>query len=401
MKRNIVITGGAGFIGSHVVRLFVNKYPEYNIINLDKLTYAGNLANLKDVEDKPNYKFVKMDICDFEAFYQLMQDEKVDGIIHLAAESHVDRSIKDPFTFAKTNVMGTLALLQAAKLYWEQFGYVMPVDPSSVIPSERSESSESPAGIPCRFYHISTDEVYGALTMNHPEGIEPPFKTVASSEGHKAYGDDFFYETTKYNPHSPYSASKASSDHFVRAYHDTYGMPTIVTNCSNNYGPYQFPEKLIPLFINNIRQGKPLPVYGKGENVRDWLFVEDHARAIDIIYHEGKINETYNIGGFNEWKNIDLIKVMIKTVDRILGNPEGHSEGLITYVTDRLGHDARYAIDSTKLQKELGWEPSLQFEEGIEKTVRWYLDHQEWMDNITSGEYEKYYTEQYVDNLKL
>ena len=383
MKRNIVITGGAGFIGSHVVRLFVNKYPEYNIINLDKLTYAGNLENLKDIEDKPNYKFVRMDICDFEAFYQLMQDEKIDGIIHLAAESHVDRSIKDPFTFARTNVMGTLSLLQAAKLYWEQFNYVMP------------DSDRASGGIPCRFYHISTDEVYGALTMNHPEGIEPPFKTVASSEGHKAYGDDFFYETTKYNPHSPYSAAKASSDHFVRAYHDTYGMPTIVTNCSNNYGPYQFPEKLIPLFINNIRHRKPLPVYGRGENVRDWLYVEDHARAIDLIFHEGKVAETYNIGGFNEWKNIDLIKVMIKTVDRILGNPEGHSLDLITYVTDRLGHDARYAIDSTKLQKELGWEPSLQFEEGIEKTVRWYLDHQEWMDRITSGEYEKYYEEMY------
>ena len=382
MKRTIVITGGAGFIGSHVVRLFVNKYPDYRIINLDKLTYAGNLENLKDIEDKPNYRFVRMDICDFEA-YQLMQEEKVDGIIHLAAESHVDRSIKDPFTFARTNVMGTLSLLQAAKLYWEQFNYVMP------------DSDRESDGIPCRFYHISTDEVYGALTMNHPEGIEPPFKTVASSEGHKAYGDDFFYETTKYNPHSPYSAAKASSDHFVRAYHDTYGMPTIVTNCSNNYGPYQFPEKLIPLFINNIRHRKPLPVYGKGENVRDWLYVEDHARAIDLIFHEGRIAETYNIGGFNEWKNIDLIKVMIKTVDRILGNPEGHSESLITYVTDRLGHDARYAIDSTKLQKELGWEPSLQFEEGIEKTVRWYLDHQEWMDRITSGEYEKYYTEMY------
>ena len=391
MKRNIVITGGAGFIGSHVVRLFVNKYPEYNIINLDKLTYAGNLANLKDIEDKPNYKFVKMDICDFEAFYQLMQDERIDGIIHLAAESHVDRSIKDPFTFARTNVMGTLSLLQAAKLYWEQFNYVMPASDDVMPDSDRASQ-----GIPCRFYHISTDEVYGALTMNHPEGIEPPFKTVASSEGHKAYGDDFFYETTKYNPHSPYSASKASSDHFVRAYHDTYGMPTIVTNCSNNYGPYQFPEKLIPLFINNIRNRKPLPVYGKGENVRDWLFVEDHARAIDLIFHEGKIAETYNIGGFNEWKNIDLIKVMIKTVDKILGNPEGHSLDLITYVTDRLGHDARYAIDSTKLQKELGWEPSLQFEEGIEKTVRWYLDHQEWMDNITSGEYEKYYREMYL-----
>ena len=399
-KRTILITGGAGFIGNHVVRLFVNKYPEYKIINLDKLTYAGNLANLKDIEDKPNYKFVKMDICDFEAIYQLMQDEQVDGIIHLAAESHVDRSIKDPFTFARTNVMGTLSLLQAAKLYWES----QPT-PYKVAKTQRHKDTESQnsatlrpcdsESIDCRFYHISTDEVYGALAMNHPEGIEPPFKTAASSEGHKAYGDEFFYETTKYNPHSPYSASKASSDHFVRAYHDTYGMPTIVTNCSNNYGPYQFPEKLIPLFINNIRHRKTLPVYGKGENVRDWLYVEDHARAIDLIFHKGKVAETYNIGGFNEWKNIDLIKVMIKTVDRILGNPEGASLDLITYVTDRLGHDARYAIDSTKLQKELGWEPSLQFEEGIEKTVRWYLDNQEWMDNVTSGDYQKYYEEMY------
>ena len=387
MKRSIVITGGAGFIGNHVVRLFVNKYPEYNIINVDKLTYAGNLANLKDVEDMPNYKFVKMDICDFDAFYQLMQDEQVDGIIHLAAESHVDRSIKDPFTFARTNVMGTLSLLQAAKLYWE----------SQSTPYKVEKTVDGrPLTVDCRFYHISTDEVYGALSMNHPEGIEPPFSTTASSsEHHLAYGDDFFYETTKYNPHSPYSASKASSDHFVRAYHDTYGMPTIVTNCSNNYGPYQFPEKLIPLFINNIRQRKPLPVYGKGENVRDWLFVEDHARAIDVIFHEGRVAETYNIGGFNEWKNIDIIHVVIKTVDRLLGNPEGHSLDLITYVTDRLGHDARYAIDSTKLQRELGWEPSLQFEEGIEKTVRWYLDNQAWMDNITSGEYEKYYDDMY------
>ena len=351
-KRNIVITGGAGFIGSHVVRLFVNKYPEYNIINLDKLTYAGNLANLKDIESKPNYKFVKMDICDFEAFYELMQREKIDGIIHLAAESHVDRSIKDPFTFARTNVMGTLSLLQAAKLYWESL----------------PEGYEGK-----RFYHISTDEVYGSLAFN----------------------DELFTEQTPYNPHSPYSAAKASSDHFVRAYHDTYGLPTIVTNCSNNYGPYQFPEKLIPLIINNIRHRKPLPVYGKGENVRDWLYVEDHASAIDLIFHKGKVAETYNIGGFNEWKNIDLIKVMIKTVDRILGNPEGASLALITYVTDRLGHDARYAIDSTKLQKELGWEPSLQFEEGIEKTVRWYLDNQEWMDNVTSGDYQRYYDDMY------
>ncbi len=377
-KRNILITGGAGFIGSHVVRLFVNKYPDYHIVNLDLLTYAGNLANLKDIESKPNYTFVRADICDYERMLEIIREYKIDGIIHLAAESHVDRSIKDPFTFARTNVMGTLSLLQAAKLYWESL-------------PEKFEGK--------RFYHISTDEVYGALSMNHPEGIEPPFKTVASSEGHKAYGDEFFYETTKYNPHSPYSAAKASSDHFVRAYHDTYGLPTIVTNCSNNYGPYQFPEKLIPLFINNIRKGKPLPVYGKGENVRDWLYVEDHARAIDLIFHKGKVAETYNIGGFNEWKNIDLIKVMIKTVDRILGNPEGHSMGLITYVTDRLGHDARYAIDSTKLQKELGWEPSLQFEEGIEKTVRWYLENQEWMDNITSGAYEKYYEEMYGERI--
>ena len=372
MKRNILITGGAGFIGSHVVRLFVNKYPDYRIVNLDKLTYAGNLANLKDVEDRPNYVFERADICDFDRVREIMRKYAIDGVIHLAAESHVDRSIKDPFTFARTNVLGTLSLLQAAREYWDG------------------------AWDGKLFYHISTDEVYGALELTNPEGIKPPFTTTASSsEHHLAYGRDFFYEDTKYNPHSPYSASKASSDHFVRAFHDTYGMPTIVTNCSNNYGPYQFPEKLIPLFINNIRHGRLLPVYGKGENVRDWLYVEDHARAIDLIFHKGRVADTYNIGGFNEWKNIDLIKVIIKTVDRLLGNPEGTSEHLITYVTDRAGHDLRYAIDSSKLQRELGWEPSLQFEEGIEKTVRWYLDNQAWMDNITSGEYEKYYDEMY------
>lgn len=373
-KRNILITGGAGFIGSHVVRLFVKKYPDYRIINLDKLTYAGNLANLKDIECLPNYHFVRADIADLDEMRRVIREYDIDGIIHLAAESHVDRSIKDPFVFARTNVMGTLALLQAAREYWE----------------ERPEGYNGKL-----FYHISTDEVYGALELTDPEGIESPFTTTASSEHHHAYGKDFFVETTKYNPHSPYSASKASSDHFVRSYHDTYGMPTLVTNCSNNYGPYQFPEKLIPLFINNIRQRKPLPVYGKGENVRDWLFVEDHARAIDLIFHKGKVAETYNIGGFNEWKNIDIIKVIIKTVDRLLGNKEGASLDLITYVTDRKGHDMRYAIDSRKLQKELGWEPSLQFEEGIEKTVRWYLDNQDWMDNVTSGDYQNYYKDMY------
>ena len=348
-KRNILITGGAGFIGSHVVRLFVTKYPEYHIINLDKLTYAGNLANLADIEQQPNYTFVKADICDFEKILELFRQHSIDGVIHLAAESHVDRSIKDPFTFAQTNVMGTLSLLQAAKVSWDgQYDGK-------------------------RFYHISTDEVYGALT----------------------FAGTFFTETTKYDPHSPYSASKASSDHFVRAFHDTFGMPTLVTNCSNNYGPYQFTEKLIPLFINNIRHNKPLPVYGKGENVRDWLYVVDHARAIDLIFHNGKVAETYNIGGFNEWKNIDLIRVLIKTVDRLLGRPEGASEKLITYVTDRAGHDLRYAIDSTKLKNELGWEPSLQFEEGIEKTVKWYLDNQEWLDQVTSGDYQGYYERMY------
>ena len=348
-KRNILITGGAGFIGSHVVRLFVTKYPEYHIINLDKLTYAGNLANLADIEQQSNYTFVKADICDFEKILELFRQYCIDGVIHLAAESHVDRSIKDPFTFAQTNVMGTLSLLQAAKVSWDgQYDGK-------------------------RFYHISTDEVYGALKFD----------------------GTFFTETTKYDPHSPYSASKASSDHFVRAFHDTFGMPTLVTNCSNNYGPYQFPEKLIPLFINNIRHNKPLPVYGNGENVRDWLYVVDHARAIDLIFHNGKVAETYNIGGFNEWKNIDLIRVLIKTVDRLLGRPEGASEKLITYVTDRAGHDLRVAIDSTKLKNELGWEPSLQFEEGIEKTVKWYLDNQEWLDQVTSGDYQGYYERMY------
>lgn len=373
-KRNIMITGGAGFIGSHVVRLFVNKYPDYHIINVDKLTYAGNLANLKDIENQPNYTFVKADICDFDTMRQLMEQHHIDGIIHLAAESHVDRSIRDPFTFAHTNVMGTLSLLQAAKTTWE------------ALP----EGYEGK-----RFYHISTDEVYGALELTDPEGIESPFTTKASSEHHHAYGSKFFTEDLKYQPHSPYSASKASSDHFVRAFHDTYGMPTIVTNCSNNYGPYQFPEKLIPLFINNIRHRKPLPVYGEGLNVRDWLYVVDHARAIDLIFHEGKVADTYNIGGFNEWKNIDIVKVLINTTDRLLGRAEGEDMDLITHVTDRKGHDMRYAIDSRKLQRELGWEPSLQFEEGIEKTVRWYLDNQDWLDNVTSGNYQRYYEEMY------
>jgi len=348
MKRNILVTGGAGFIGSHLVRLLVNKYSTYHIINMDLLTYAGNLENLKDIEHKENYSFVKCDICDFKKVKQVFVDYKIDSLIHLAAESHVDRSIEDPFSFAQTNVMGTLSLLQAAKSYWKN--------------NFKNKL----------FYHVSTDEVYGSL----------------GQEG-------FFTEKTNYDPHSPYSASKASSDHFVRAFSDTYGLPVVISNCSNNYGSYQFPEKLIPLFINNIVNNKPLPIYGKGENVRDWLFVNDHAKAIDVIFHKGKLNETYNIGGFNEWKNIDLIKVMIKTVDRMLGRDEGSSDKLITYVKDRAGHDLRYAIDSAKLKNELGWEPSLQFEEGIEKTIKWYLDNKKWVDRVTSGDYQDYYKKMY------
>ena len=349
MKRHILITGGAGFIGSHVVRRLVTRYPDYRIVNFDLLTYAGNLANLSDVEQAPNYTFVRGDICDAEAVGEVFRRYAIDGVIHLAAESHVDRSIRDPFTFARTNVLGTLTLLHAAREAWQG------------------------AWAGKRFYHISTDEVYGALGS----------------------GDKPFNEGTRYDPHSPYSASKATSDHFVRAFHDTYGLPTVVTNCSNNYGPYQFPEKLIPLLVNNIRLERPLPVYGRGENVRDWLHVEDHARAIDLIFHEGQSGETYNIGGGNEWRNIDLVRLIVRTTDRLLGRPEGASERLITYVTDRAGHDLRYAIDSSKLRRELGWEPVFRFEEGIEQTVRWYLENREWMERITSGEYEHYYEQMY------
>jgi len=347
--KKILITGGAGFIGSHVVRRFVNTYPQYQIINLDKLTYAGNLLNLTDIENKPNYKFIKGDIVDANFIQTLFNDEKFDAVIHLAAESHVDRSISNPMEFVLTNVVGTVNLLNAAKALWK-------------------DNKET------RFYHVSTDEVYGTL------------------------GDEgMFTEHTAYDPHSPYSASKASSDHFVRAYQDTYGLNTVISNCSNNYGSYHFPEKLIPLAINNIKNNNPIPVYGKGENIRDWLWVEDHARAIDVIFHNAKSGTTYNIGGHNEWKNIDLIYTLCKIMDEKLGREEGTSAKLISFVTDRAGHDLRYAIDSTKLQNELGWTPSLQFEEGLEKTVDWYLNNSEWLDNVTSGNYQSYYNNQYTD----
>lgn len=355
MKRTLLITGGAGFIGSHVVRLFVNKYPDYRIVNLDKLTYAGNLANLRDIEKNPNYEFIKGDICDAKLVQDLFAKYNFDGVIHLAAESHVDRSIANPMEFVVTNVIGTVTLLNAAKNHWL----------SASSPSGR-------AGVG-PFYHVSTDEVYGSLGES-----------------------GFFTEDTKYDPHSPYSASKASSDHFVRAYYDTFQLPVIISNCSNNYGSYHFPEKLIPLAINNIKNSKPVPVYGKGENIRDWLFVEDHARAIDVIFHKGRTGHTYNIGGINEWKNIDLIHLLCKIMDQKLGRKEGESAKLITFVKDRAGHDLRYAIDSSKLQKELGWKPSLQFEEGLAKTVDWYLANEEWLKNVTSGEYQKYYEGQYV-----
>lgn len=346
--KTIIITGGAGFIGSHVVRRFVTQYPEYTIVNLDKLTYAGNLANLKDIETAPNYKFEKGDICDTSFIEQLFEQYKPDAVIHLAAESHVDRSITDPLDFVMTNVVGTVTLLNVAKNAWKG------------------------AYDQHRFYHVSTDEVYGTLGE-----------------------DGMFEETTAYDPHSPYSASKASSDHFVRAYHDTYGMDCVISNCSNNYGSHHFPEKLIPLSINNIKNNKPIPIYGKGENVRDWLFVEDHARAIDVIFHKAATGTTYNIGGHNEWKNIDLIHLLCSVMDKKLGRAEGESAKLITYVTDRAGHDMRYAIDATKLKEELGWEPSLQFAEGLERTVDWYLANEEWLNNVTSGAYQQYYENQY------
>jgi dTDP-glucose 4,6-dehydratase len=349
MKHTILITGGAGFIGSHLTRLFVTKYPEYKIVNLDKLTYAGNLENLKDIEDKSNYTFVKGDITDIDLIKKIFEEYKFTAVLHCAAESHVDRSISDPLAFVKTNVLGTSTLLQTAKEFWKD-------DYNGKL-----------------FYHISTDEVYGSL------GIE-----------------GFFTEETPYDPRSPYSASKASSDHFVRAFYHTYKLPVIISNCSNNYGPYHFPEKLIPLCINNILNKKPLPIYGKGENVRDWLFVEDHVKAIDVIFHKGKIGETYNIGGHNEWKNIDIIKELCRQMDEKLGREKGTSEKLITFVKDRAGHDMRYAIDATKLKNELGWKPSLQFEEGLSKTIDWYLNNKEWLQHVTSGNYMEYYFNQYL-----
>jgi len=346
--RHILITGGAGFIGSHVVRHFLNQHPDYHIINLDVLTYAGNLENLRDVETAPGYTFVKGDIIDDSLVRDIFRDHNIDSVIHLAAESHVDRSISGPMAFVKTNVIGTVVLLEAAREVWRDFEHKL-------------------------FYHVSTDEVYGSL------------------------GDEgFFTEETPYDPHSPYSASKASSDHFVRAYHDTFGLPVVLSNCSNNYGPNQFPEKLIPLCVNNIKHNKPLPIYGKGENTRDWLYVEDHAAAIDLIFHNGKAGETYNIGGFNEWKNIDLVKLLCRVTDKLLKRGVGSSEKLITFVKDRLGHDFRYAIDASKTSNELGWKPSVTFEQGLEKTVRWYLENEEWLNHVTSGEYQQYYAKQYI-----
>ena len=347
--KKILITGGAGFIGCHVVRLFVNKYPDYKIYNLDALTYAGNLENLKDVEHASNYQFIKGDITDEKFIYELFDQHQFDAVIHLAAESHVDRSILDPLSFVKTNVLGTAVLLNAAKSTWKSFEGKL-------------------------FYHVSTDEVYGSL------------------------GDTgFFTEETPYDPRSPYSASKASSDHFVSAYHHTYQLPVVISNCSNNYGSFHFPEKLLPLMINNIIHSKPLPVYGKGDNVRDWLWVEDHARAIDVIFHKGRVGETYNIGGFNEWKNLDIVHLLCEIMDEKLGREKGESAKLITFVKDRAGHDKRYAIDATKLNKELGWEPSLQFKEGLDKTIDWYLSNSEWINNVTSGSYKQYYDQQYVN----